>query len=761
MKKGPSLYLAFLWHMHQPYYKDLVTGEYILPWVRLHGIKDYYDMVAILEGFPSIHQTFNLVPSLVEQLMDYASGRAREKFLELSKKPAAELTFEEKVFIVEKFFMANLDNMIKVYPRYSELLEKRGFPKTRGEVHEVSRYFSIQDFRDLQVWFNLSWFDPIFREGDPLLRGLVEKGRGFTEEEKEVLLHKQQEVLGLIVPTYKRLAENGQIELTASPYYHPILPLLCDTDSARVATPGISLPRERFSHPEDAQAQVSMAAEFHERVFGFPPRGMWPSEGAVSEDIIPILAGAGISWTASDKGVLACSLGSSIERDAQGRLKNPELLYKPYILKREGVELAIVFRDRYLSDLIGFTYCRWSAQAAVEDFMSRLRDIMASFLKRPEAFDGRPPLVTVILDGENAWEYYPNDGRDFLLKLYTRLSDEQWIKTVTVSEYLELFPPSATLPRLHAGSWINADFRIWIGQQEDNEAWELLSMVRNDLESFEASALEEKTNLSRAWKAIYVAEGSDWCWWYGDEHTSGNDEEFDHLFRQHLMNVYRTMDREVPYKLYIPILRGQKKGRLTQEPMAFIYPTIDGEVTNYFEWVSAGLYDVNRAMGAMHQSERIIKAVYFGFNLKAMFLRLDLLKKPWGQVGGLGFSLHFLSPKEQRIELSFSEDKITTRVFRSSVLSLQSSVFSKDKKAIAEDRGPKTEDWEEPLIEVAAKDIIELAIPFEHLGAIPGQEVQFVVLVRGNGQELERCPPWGYLSFIVPTEEFEAFMWQV
>lgn len=755
MRKDPSLYLAFLWHMHQPYYKDLVTGEYILPWVRLHGIKDYYDMVAILEGFPSIHQTFNLVPSLVEQLMDYASGTAREKFLELSKKPAAELTFEEKAFIVEKFFMANWDNMIKVHPGYSELLEKRGFPKTREEVHEVSRYFTIQEVRDLQVWFNLSWFDPIFREGDPLLRGLVKKGRGFTEEEKEALLHKQKEVLGLIVPTYKKLAEKGQIELTTSPYYHPILPLLCDTESARIATPGISLPKERFSHPEDASAQVFMAVEFHEKVFGNAPRGMWPSEGAVSEDIIPILARAGISWTASDKGVLACSLGSSIERDAQGRLKNPELLYKPYILnsvvspqssvlckdkktipedrvwKTEGEkELAIVFRDRYLSDLIGFTYCRWSAQAAVEDFMSRLRDIMTSFLKRPEAFDGRPPLVTVILDGENAWEYYPNDGRDFLLRLYTRLSEEPWIKTVTVSEYLELYPPSATLPRLHAGSWINADFRIWIGQQEDNEAWELLSMVRNDLESFEASTLEEKSKLYQAWKAIYVAEGSDWCWWYGDEHTSGNDEEFDHLFRQHLTNVYRIMDRDVPHKLYIPILRGQKKGRPTQEPMAFIYPIIDGEVTNYFEWLSAGLYDVNRARGAMHQSEGIIRAVYFGFNVKAMFLRLDLLNKPWRREGGLEFSLHFFSPKEQRIELSLSERL-------------------------------KTEDREGPPIEVAAKDIIELAIPFEHLEAIPGQEVQFVVLVRANGQELERCPPWGYLSFTVPTEEFEALMWQV
>ncbi|MBI5167263.1 MAG: hypothetical protein HY998_05920 [candidate division NC10 bacterium] len=747
MKGETVLYLAFLWHMHQPYYKDLVTGEYCLPWVRLHGIKDYYDMAAILEDFPSIHQTFNLVPSLMEQIQDYASGTAQERFLELSERTAAELSHEERAFVLKNFFMANPDTMIRIHPRYGDLLEKRGFPKTGEEIQEMIRYFSVQDLLDLQVWFNLAWFDPSLRERDPLLRGLVEKGRGYTEQEKRALLRKQGEVLGLIIPTYQRLAEKGQIEVTTTPYYHPILPLLCDTDSAKLATPRIKLPEERFVHPEDAAAQLSMAIEFHKMLFGRAPYGMWPAEGAVSEAIVPLLFETGIHWIASDEGVLARSINRPMERDSQGRLKSPEVLYQPYRLEKGGKGLTLVFRDRYLSDLIGFTYSRWAPKAAVDDFLGRLRDIRIHYLKKLVGYDERrPPLVAVILDGENAWEYYPNDGRDFLLKLYERLSEEPGIRTVTVSEYLERYPPTTVLPKLHAGSWINANFRIWIGQEEDNEAWDLLSMVRSDLEDLEAARPrgEKEKGLSRAWQEIYIAEGSDWCWWYGDEHTSGNDEEFDNLFRQHLMNVYRITGKEIPPRLYIPILRGRKKGRLTQEPLAFITPHIDGEVTNYFEWLSAGLYDASRMGAVMHPSEGTVRAIYFGFNLKNMFLRLDFRRGLKDiEAEGLVFYIHFLAPTERRIELGLSAGKVSMRVFR--------------------DGGLGQEPWveEPPIGEAAAGDIIELAIPFERLEASPDQEVQFIVSVKGQGQELERWPPWGYLSFRVPTEDFEATMWQV
>ncbi|MBI5379672.1 MAG: glycoside hydrolase, partial [Nitrospirae bacterium] len=262
------LYLAFLWHMHQPLYKDLRTGAYTLPWVRLHGTKDYFDMAAVLEGFPELRQTFNLVPSLLDQIEDCAAG-AIDPFLELTLRSAADLTTEEKLFLIEHFFMAHPETMILVHPRYRELLHKRGDLYGPEEVRQAVRYFSIADYRDLQVWFNLAWFDPLFQEQDPLIRELIGKGRGFTEEEKALLAVKQREVLAGIVPLYRRLQEQGQIELTTSPYYHPILPLLCDTEVARVSLPSVPLP-SRFRHPEDAEAQIRRAVDSHTRRFGRP-----------------------------------------------------------------------------------------------------------------------------------------------------------------------------------------------------------------------------------------------------------------------------------------------------------------------------------------------------------------------------------------------------------------------------------------------------------------------------------------------------------
>ena len=276
----PALSVAFLWHMHQPYYRDPKTGHYQMPWVRLHGLKDYYDMAAVLEKFPQVRATFNLVPSLIEQIQDYAENDAWDDHLLLTAKPAEKLSQAEKERIVSSFFNCNFDTMIRPYPRYRQLLERRG--EDAGEVKSKVRDFDVQDFLDLQVWSNLVWVDPIFR-GDSLISRLLKKGKDFTEEEKERFIRKQRELLEKILPKYKQLQEGGQIEISFSPYFHPILPLLCDTDSARFALPHIQLPETRFAHPEDAETQVAEGAGLYERVFGRKPKGMWPSEGSVSE----------------------------------------------------------------------------------------------------------------------------------------------------------------------------------------------------------------------------------------------------------------------------------------------------------------------------------------------------------------------------------------------------------------------------------------------------------------------------------------------
>ncbi|MCK9417810.1 MAG: glycoside hydrolase family 57 protein [Nitrospirae bacterium] len=729
------LYIAFVWHMHQPYYKDDATGSYILPWVRLHGIKDYYDMPALLSDFPEIHQTFNLVPSLLKQIQDYVENNATDKALTLTQKRASELDQDDKLFLLRNFFMANWDTMIKPYPAYWQLLDRRGYSVSPNELLNAIRYYTTRDYLDLQVWFNLTWFDPLFKNNDPFLKGLVKKGSGFTENEKELLIQKQREIMALIIPEYKRLAELGRIELTTTPFYHPILPLLYDTDLAKAAIPDIHLPANRFSHPEDAKVQIDRAMAYHEKLFGSRAAGMWPAEGSVAEEIVPLLAAAGIQWIGSDEGVLARSLGIHIDRDFAGVMKNPEVLYKPYRVGKGDKRISIVFRDHTLSDLVGFVYSKWDTKNAVNDLIDRLHRV------RRGLSDG-PHLVSIILDGENAWEYYQNDGRDFFLTLYERLSREQGLRCVTVGEFLRMHPAQTNIEHLHAGSWINANYRIWIGHEEDNRAWDLLSQTRQALTEY-VSRDGDPDKIAKAWEEIYIAEGSDWCWWYGDDHFSENDKEFDLLYRTHLMNVYRIIGLDVPDELQISILREDRQALPTVELTEFIKPTIDGQVTNYFEWLPAGFYDVSQGGGAMHRGASIITHIYYGFDLKNMFIRLD----PSGnlreeKVAELTFFINFLEPKGIDVEV-----RIVPKERR------VSATLSRGENGT---RRPFAE-----IHTVAANDIIELAVPFDQLGVKPGDEIHLFVTIERAGSEVEKWPSRGYIQFKVPTDDFEATMWQV
>lgn len=729
------LYIAFVWHMHQPYYKDDLTGSYILPWVRMHGIKDYYDMPAILRNFPAIHQTFNLVPSLLKQIQDYVANGVSDRFLDVTLKPAASLDMDEKLFLLKNFFMANWDTMIKPYPGYWRLLDRRGRSVSLEDLKNAARYFNTQDYLDLQVWFNLTWFDPIFKENDPFLKLLVKKGSGFTEEEKLQLINRQREVMALIIPEYRQGAAEGRIELTTTPFYHPILPLIVDTDIAKEAALDIQLPMNRFAHPEDARVQVERAIAYHEQLFGERPKGMWPAEGSVAEAILPLIAESGISWIGTDEGVLARSLGIAIERDFAGVMKNPDALYRPYLAGSGDRRVFVVFRDHALSDLVGFVYSKWHYKNAVHDLIARLHRIRRSV-------SSGPCLVSIILDGENAWEYYQNDGRDFFLYLYEKLSREEGLRCVTVSEYLKEHPAQEAIPRLHAGSWINANFRVWIGHEEDNRAWDLLSRTRDDLAAH-AAAGADPDKLRQAWEEIYIAEGSDWCWWYGDEHYSENDQEFDLLFRTHLMNAYRLMGMDIPDDLYIPILTEDRQALPTVELTSFLSPTIDGLVTNYFEWLPAGFYDVRQGGGAMHRGASIVAHIYYGFDLANMFLRIDSSQSLHDEnVSALAFFVRFLNPRGMAVEIRIvpSERSVSAGLFRG----------ENDRRTLIS-----------RIDSVAANDIIEIALPFELLGVKPNDEVHFFITVERNGSEVEKWPFRGYMLITVPTEDFEAMMWKV
>lgn len=742
------IHVAFLWHMHQPLYKDPIDGGYLLPWVRLHGTKDYYDMVHVLERYPDIHQTFNIVPSLLEQIIDYTEGRAKDRFADIAVKPADALTLEDKRFLLDKFFFANWENMIMSFPRYWELLKKRGLHSQNGNFHDVIRFFTPQDFLDLQVLFNLVWIDPSLRNADDFFQTLINKGHYFTEDEKLKLIEKQHDILKMIIPEYRKMQDKGIIELSTSPYYHPIVPLLCDTESAKESMPWAVLPNSRFIHPEDAAEQIRRAISFHEIIFGRKPLGMWPSEGGVSEEAVSLMARYGINWIASDEMILEKSLDKHIRRGDTNICLEPHVLYKPYKMFKDAGEITVVFRDRILSDLIGFVYSKWDAEKAADDFVEKLMSIRQSL-----GSEIQNHLVTIVLDGENAWEYYKNDGNDFLNALYSKISGSLLIKCVTINEYLEKHTSAERLTGIFAGSWINHNFKVWIGHDEDNTAWDHLSKAREELVFFENNLKmntkelrqEDILKLKQAWEEIYAAEGSDWFWWYGEEHSSMNDIEFDELFRKHLKKLYILIDKEPPSTLDIPIIKEESVYEPASRPSSFIKPLIDGEITNYFEWLSSGKIEGKWHGISMHTEQdtiNIISSVNYGFNLDCLFFRFDF-------TGGF-------IPSDIRWGLAvniFSDANYKVDVKINGLLVEWAGVFKKDK----EDKWVNKAE----LKETAIKDVVEIAVPFNALEVKANDEFRFFITIIKEEIFLQRLPRRGYIIEHVPDADFELYNWQV
>ncbi len=722
--------LAFLWHQHQPYYPDDVSGENPMPWVRLHGIKDYYGMALHLDEFPTLRCTINLVPSLVLQLLQYTEQGRSDRFLDVSRIRAGDLSEADALFLLDHFFMANPDTMIRPYPRYAELYARRGLGRDRAQA--ALRRFSERDLRDLQVWFNLTWVHPLAFERDELLRTLLEQGRHFSEEDKELLLLKHLEILREVLPLHRKLAERGQVELTTTPYYHPILPLLLDKKLAREAMPDVRLPQYTGGYPEDAAYHVRAAIEQHQSLFGQAPRGMWPAEGSVCQSMIPLLARSGIRWIATDEEVLGASTHGFVSRDSRGHVRNSEHLYRPYKVREGEHELAIIFRDHALSDQIGFRYQHSDPAAAVNDFLGCLHGI-------DESIDSdEPALVSVILDGENCWEHYPGGGVAFLRELYARCTLTPGVQPVTIGGFLERHPPRETLPRLFAGSWIGHNFAIWIGHEEDNTAWDALQRTREYLLAACGLAGGARSEvLEQAWRELYIAEGSDWFWWFGEDHSSAQDALFDYLFRKHLQNVYRLLGDEPPADLARAISRSGHRVHCTP-PRALLQVCVDGRYT-FFEWVSAGHYNCHNERGTMAQAMKgPLTDVYFGFDLERLLVRVDCDEPAvealaevdqlrLGFVEPAGFELEIDAPgrPEQTVRLLYGGEEVPAAV------------------------------------EAAVNRIAEMAVPFDALGVEVDGPVQFFVEVMRGGQGRDRAPRQGTINLTRPSVDFERIMWDV
>jgi alpha-amylase/alpha-mannosidase (GH57 family) len=610
----PALRLIFLWHQHQPFYKDLVTGEYRLPWVRLHVLKDYYGMVKLLDEFPNVHQNFNLVPSLITQIQDYVAGTAQDPFLKVAAKPARELTQSERQFALQYLFQANPTNVVGRYPRYWELREK--FREHGYAAEKAEKYFEPQHFTDLQVLSQIAWFDEFFLE-DLDIAELIKKQRGYSLEDQAFVIRRERELMAKVLPAYAEAARKGLIEISATPFYHPISPLVCDTNAGATSSPGLPLPQNRFCHPQDAREQLVRALDLHERVFGIRPNGLWPSEGSVSEESIAIAHSEGIRWMATDEGVLGRSTGAFFERDGNGRLPAhlAERLYNIHRYENGATAMHMVFRDHTISDMIGFVYSGMDPRDAAGHLLHNIKEAA-----KPVLAQGLDAVVSVILDGENAWEYYPKSGREFLRRFYDGLQRDGGLEAVTVSEAITRHRNVSPLPSLVPGSWINANFNVWIGAPEDNRAWDYLFHAREFYAQHAAQATESQRKI--AYEEILIAEGSDWNWWYGPEYHSANDRDFDDLYRKHLSNVYQALGAVPPDYLSQPITAGEVRPDVTPQT-SYIHPRVTGDKIRYFEWMGAAVFTGDLRAGAMHGKTYLLDSVHAGIDSTFVYGRLD------------------------------------------------------------------------------------------------------------------------------------------
>ena len=791
--------VIFLWHFHQPYYKDNFTGEMLMPWTRLHATKDYYFMGALLKNYPKIHATFNYSPSLLRQLEDYTVNYKdmlkNEDFLSISDKKISELSREDKLFIIENFFPAcsSSNRFIEKSDRFKQLYYRLKTAYAEG-FEEKLNLFNAQDYLDIIVLFNLLWFDPVSISSDEFLTALKTKDKKFTEEEKDKLIREKiPQILNKILPLITGLAESGQIEISASPYYHPILPLLCDTDIADFHD-GIKLPMP-FRYPEDADYQVKSAINYFSEKLDYKIKGMWPSEGSVSERTLKLFIDNNINWIATDEEILANSIGINFTD-----FNNKKLLYKPYVIKRDGGEyLYIFFRDKELSDLIGFKYSNYEPKAAAQDLINNIKNIALSLQNYNE---NGLAVVPIILDGENAWEYYKNNGYDFFNYLYRGLSDNiETINTVTVSEYIKKaeevlkttgdaavpyedgktgvkikqffdikwdvnpdseldFSKIYNIPTIYPGSWISHNFRIWIGDREDNKAWDLLSKTRDYLvqktKLFDKD--KDKEDFKAAWEQIFIAEGSDYNWWYGEDRTSGIDEQYDNLYRTHLINVYKFLKDNPPDDYYIPIIEKKRTVKPNLDIVSFIYPEIDGIVGNYFEWLGSAVYFPSILSGkTMAHTDRFIRKLQYGFNASAFFIRFDFLdNKGIDELIDKVIELKFVD--SANVESAIVEVKLEFNANNNLNILLNSPTINN-----SDDTSPDNNNGIS-LIKAVYKNILEISIPIFVLGVLPNNPLDFYAVLTYKENplvEIERFPVNGYFETVIPDKNFEIANWLV
>ncbi|MBQ8167801.1 hypothetical protein IJZ97_00070 [bacterium] len=607
MSQTKKLSIAFYWHMHQPVYQLTPDGDFLMPWVRLHAVKDYLDMVEILAKFKNLKLNFNLVPVLLDSIIDYAENGMHDIHSRLTVSPMNMLSDDAKLFIINNFFDANYQSMIFPYEEYNRL-----YHKIQSNPEAGINIFTNQEYSDLMALFNLAWIDPTHKSKYPELKKLYKKGKNYTDEDRITIIEIQRDIMRQIIPTYKKFLEKGRIEITTSPYYHPILPILLESKSIKKTTDGFPQNLKTYL---DGKLQTKFALDRIEEIFGKRPRGIWPSEHCVGPKTLYMISSLGVDWTISDEGILSNSINFEFIRDFKGHLEDPYHLVKSYNYKTKANDIKIIFRDATLPNLISFEYPNHNPIAAANDLYDRIKVIQNKLLSSPD----KKHLLTIAMDGENCWENYMEDGLSFLKTLYTLIEEDESLETVLISDYMDSENHHKNLSKISSGSWINRNFKLWIDEPMKNLAWSYLKQVRHDFSMF-VKKNPLNPHIEYAKRELFICEGSDWFWWYGEPNDSGRDNIFDYIFREHLKNIYLYLGLKVPDYLDEPLTAILTKP--SRYPKGEFTPALGTKEDD--AWLNAGCIDIPD--GPVLRESKLFNRICYGYDKDNFYLRFYLNK---------------------------------------------------------------------------------------------------------------------------------------
>lgn len=612
MSQTKKLSIAFLWHMHQPVYQLTEKGDYLMPWVRLHAVKDYLDMAMWVNKFDNLKLNFNYVPVLLDSITDYAENNAFDIHARMLVTPEDKLTDEDKIYILNNFFDANYQTMILPNDEYHRLYKIA----QADETNDIS-VFTNQEYADLTALFNLAWIDPTYKTSNPTLKKLVKKGKNYTLQERTQILDVQRQIIKKIIPTLRKFVSKNKIEITTSPYYHPILPILLDYKNSKKNTVEDDYD-DGLRTQLDAKLQTKMALDRVEELIGKRPRGIWPSEQCVSPKTLDMLSALGVEWSISDEGILSKSIDFEFEHDFKAYVQEPYHLLKTYKYNSKAGDIKMIFRESTIPNLISFEYQNHNPIATANDLYDRIKIMQSKILSSPD----NEHLLTIAMDGENCWENYLEDGSSFLKTLYTLISEDETLETVLISDYLDNTKEDKPLKKIASGSWINRNFKLWIDEPVKDLAWTYLRHVRQDFSTF-VKREPLHPNIEQARRELFICEGSDWFWWYGEPNDSGRDNIFDFIFRTHLKNIYRYLGLESPNYLDDP-LSNISTSKPSKFPRSMISPTIDGKnVTSKDDvWNNAGYIEIPD--GPVLRESKLFDKIRFGNDEENFYLKFHM-----------------------------------------------------------------------------------------------------------------------------------------